>query len=424
MRLDRETVAKATLYLCAPLVLLLAAVGAVRSYSPVPFWDMWHGYLHFYQLVSEGHWKEWWALHNEHRIVIPKLIYLIDMNLFNYQGYVPIVFIFLLQGLTVVMLAWLLAGKGLASWEVWLLVALFIAAAFNLMQSENFASTFQTAFVGCFSFAVAAFVLYAKYTQNGRRSYLGGTVLFGILAGLSLAPGLFVWIVLALLAFLLHPRRYVQSLSFAAAFAASLLLYLAGYKSPGYHANPVESLLRHPRTVAEYLLVWLGNIAGTPTSAKVLGLLAVLGLAAVMHASALAFQVLKVAGVAYLFYVAYATWRDTAAFSVDRSVSRARPARIVVKGFLLNILNPKLTIFFLAFLPQFVEPGAAQPLVQLLTLSGIFMAMTFAVFVVYGLVAHAFRRYVIESSSVQRWLRYSFAAAFAGLGAQLAASER
>ncbi len=150
----------------------------------------------------------------------------------------------------------------------------------------------------------------------------------------------------------------------------------------------------------------------------------ILGLAAVMHTSALAFQVLKYAGVAYLFYVAYATWRDKSAFSVDGSVSRATGSSIVVKAFLLNILNPKLTIFFLAFLPQFVEPGAAQPLLQLLTLSAIFMAMTFAVFVVYGFVAHAFRRHVIESASVQRWLRYSFAAAFAGLGAKLAASER
>lgn len=150
----------------------------------------------------------------------------------------------------------------------------------------------------------------------------------------------------------------------------------------------------------------------------------ILGLAAVMHTSALAFQVLKYAGVAYLFYIAYATWCDKSAFSVDGSVSRASASSIVVKAFLLNILNPKLTIFFLAFLPQFVEPGAAQPLVQLLTLSGIFMAMTFAVFVVYGFVAHAFRRHVIESASVQRWLRYSFAAAFAGLGAKLAASER
>lgn len=150
----------------------------------------------------------------------------------------------------------------------------------------------------------------------------------------------------------------------------------------------------------------------------------ILGLAAVMHTSALAFQVLKYAGVAYLFYVAYATWRDKSAFSVDGTVKPIGKAGIVVKAFLLNILNPKLTIFFLAFLPQFVEPEAAQPLLQLLTLSAAFMAMTFVVFVAYGVVAHAFRRYVIESASVQRWLRYSFAAAFAGLGAKLAASER
>ena len=150
----------------------------------------------------------------------------------------------------------------------------------------------------------------------------------------------------------------------------------------------------------------------------------VLGLAAVMHTSALAFQVLKYAGVAYLFYVAWATWRDKSAFAVDGSVARTTAAGLVLKAFLLNILNPKLTIFFLAFLPQFVQPGASQPLLQLLVLSAVFMAMTFAVFVVYGFVAHAFRAAVIESARVQRWLRYSFAAAFAGLGARLAASDK
>ena len=150
----------------------------------------------------------------------------------------------------------------------------------------------------------------------------------------------------------------------------------------------------------------------------------VLGLAAVMHTSALAFQVLKYAGVAYLFYVAWATWRDKSAFAVDGSVARTTAAGLVLKAFLLNILNPKLTIFFLAFLPQFVQPGASQPLLQLLVLSAVFMARTFAVFVVYGFVAHAFRAAVIESARVQRWLRYSFAAAFAGLGARLAVSDK
>ncbi|KLD72658.1 LysE family translocator [Xanthomonas hyacinthi] len=150
----------------------------------------------------------------------------------------------------------------------------------------------------------------------------------------------------------------------------------------------------------------------------------VLGLAAVMHASALAFQTLKYAGVAYLFYVAYATWRDKSAFAVDETMPRTSTTGLVAKAFLLNILNPKLTIFFLAFLPQFVEPGADRPLMQLLLLSAIFMAMTFAVFVVYGLVAHAFRRRVVDSTRVQGWLRYGFAAAFAGLGAKLALTEK
>ena len=96
----------------------------------------------------------------------------------------------------------------------------------------------------------------------------------------------------------------------------------------------------------------------------------------------------------------------------------------MTRAFLLNILNPKLTIFFLAFLPQFVAPAAPAPLLQLLVLSGVFMAMTFAVFVGYGLLANAFRRAVIESPRVQAWLRRSFAAAFAGLGLNLAFAER
>ena len=150
----------------------------------------------------------------------------------------------------------------------------------------------------------------------------------------------------------------------------------------------------------------------------------VLGLAALLHASAVAFQMLRLAGVAYLLYLAWTTWRDKAAFVIRQERTASKAWSLVLKAFLLNILNPKLTIFFLAFMPQFVEPGAASPLSQLLALSAVFMAMTFAVFVVYGLLAHAFRRAVVESPRVQAWLRRGFAGAFAGLGAQLALSER
>ena len=150
----------------------------------------------------------------------------------------------------------------------------------------------------------------------------------------------------------------------------------------------------------------------------------VLGLAAVMHTSALAFQLMKYAGVVYLFYVAISTWRDKSAFAIDGDPSTNTAAGLVVKAFLLNILNPKLTIFFLAFLPQFVQPGTSEPLMQLLILSATFMAMTFVVFVIYGFLAHVFRKAVIESSRVQSWLRRGFAATFASLGANLALTER
>ncbi|MCL2524921.1 MAG: LysE family translocator [Betaproteobacteria bacterium] len=132
----------------------------------------------------------------------------------------------------------------------------------------------------------------------------------------------------------------------------------------------------------------------------------VLGLAAALHASALAFQVLKYAGVAYLFYLAAATWRDRSAFAAQ-AVRGARG------------------IFFLAFLPQFVQQGAAvSPVLQLVGLSAVFMLMTSVVFVLYGLLAHAFRRAVIESPRVQAWVRRSFAGAFVALGAQLSHAER
>lgn len=153
-------------------------------------------------------------------------------------------------------------------------------------------------------------------------------------------------------------------------------------------------------------------------------LASILGLSALLHTSALAFDMLKYAGVAYLLYVAYATWRDRSAFAVSDTPVVASARSLMLRGLLMNILNPKLTIFFLAFLPQFVAPGSTAPTAQMLVLSSVFMAMTLAVFVMYGLLANVFRRAVIESPRVQNWLRRSFAAAFAGLGLNLAFAQR
>jgi len=147
---------------------------------------------------------------------------------------------------------------------------------------------------------------------------------------------------------------------------------------------------------------------------------AILGVAAILHASALLFQAVKFAGVAYLLWLAWQTIRDRGALKVEAGKEAGSLPRIAVTGTLINILNPKLSIFFLAFLPQFVDPAAASPLGAMVELSAVFMAMTFVVFAAYGFVASAVRDRMLASARVMAWMRRGFAAAFVALGAKLA----
>ncbi|MDB5599963.1 MAG: Lysine exporter protein [Xanthobacteraceae bacterium] len=151
---------------------------------------------------------------------------------------------------------------------------------------------------------------------------------------------------------------------------------------------------------------------------------AIMGLAALLHTSALAFQTFKYLGVAYLLYMAWSTLRERGALQVEKEADVRSAVQVTVTGILINILNPKLSIFFLAFLPQFVRTDEAHPLAQMLTLSGVFMLMTFVVFVGYGLFAASIRDHVISRPRVLTWMRRAFAGAFAALGARLALADR
>ena len=151
---------------------------------------------------------------------------------------------------------------------------------------------------------------------------------------------------------------------------------------------------------------------------------AILGLAALLHTSALAFQTFKYLGVAYLLYMAWSTLREHGALKVEKELGARSALRVTITGILINILNPKLSIFFFAFLPQFVSANEIHPLPRMLELSGVFMLMTFVVFVGYGLFAAAIRDHVITRPRVLTWMRRTFAAAFVGLGAKLALSDR
>jgi threonine/homoserine/homoserine lactone efflux protein len=149
-----------------------------------------------------------------------------------------------------------------------------------------------------------------------------------------------------------------------------------------------------------------------------------LGLAAILHMSAIAFQLLKFAGVGYLLYLAWSMWRETGALSFDAPTRGRGAGSIALRGFLINILNPKLSIFFLAFLPQFVPAGTADPLLQVGWLSAIFMVMTLIIFILYGFCAHGVRSYVVNSPILIKRLQRSFALVFAALGCKLALSDR
>ena len=151
---------------------------------------------------------------------------------------------------------------------------------------------------------------------------------------------------------------------------------------------------------------------------------AVTGLAALLHTSALAFEILRYLGVAYLLYMAWATLREKGALRVAGDSAPRSVTEVIVSGILINILNPKLSIFFFAFLPQFVSPADANALARMLELSGVFMLLTFVVFVGYGVFAAALRRHVISRPPVLAWMRRSFAAAFVALGAKLALTDR
>lgn len=150
----------------------------------------------------------------------------------------------------------------------------------------------------------------------------------------------------------------------------------------------------------------------------------IIGLAAIVHTSALAFQVIKYLGVAYLFYMAWSISRDGGALDVEEDKTVISTGRTILNGMLLNVLNPKLSLFFMAFLPQFVPVKMVNAVPVLIVLAAIFMLLTFIIFVGYGACAALARDYIISRPVVMRWLKRSFAGTFGFLGLKLALSDQ
>ncbi|MEM5299349.1 LysE family translocator [Burkholderia sp. JPY481] len=153
-------------------------------------------------------------------------------------------------------------------------------------------------------------------------------------------------------------------------------------------------------------------------------LAAITGLAALLHASAVAFSAIKYAGVAYLLFIAWKTLEEKGPLKITLDSPARTDRDVILHAILVNILNPKLSIFFFAFLPQFIDRGENQPALRMLELSLVFMAMTFVVFMAYGVFAARVRDRILSRPDVLKWMRRSFAAAFVGVGVKLALVQR
>ncbi len=149
-------------------------------------------------------------------------------------------------------------------------------------------------------------------------------------------------------------------------------------------------------------------------------LAATLGLAAVLHTSALLFTIVKFLGVGYLLYLACSALRSGGALAIEPNTAPEPGLAIAKRGALINILNPKLSIFFLSLLTPFLSGNAATVPQETLLLGGVFMAMTLAVFILYGLFAATARSHILGSVRIMAWLNRSFAAIFALLAGRLA----
>ena len=147
---------------------------------------------------------------------------------------------------------------------------------------------------------------------------------------------------------------------------------------------------------------------------------ALAGLAALLHASSLLFDAVKYAGAAFLLWMAWQTLRETEASAEPGPVAERSARRIALRGLLINLLNPKLAIFFAAFLPQFVDAAAPDAAARMAGLGLVFTGMTAGVFALYGLFAARARAWILGSEAAMRWLRRVFAVCFAGLGLRLA----
>jgi threonine/homoserine/homoserine lactone efflux protein len=152
-------------------------------------------------------------------------------------------------------------------------------------------------------------------------------------------------------------------------------------------------------------------------------LASILGLSALLNMSAQTFSVLKVAGSAY-DYLCANMWREAGTLEINRKSAETNVIQIAMKAIAINLLNPKLTIFFFAFLPLFVPENSPSATMEMISLSIVFMVMTFVIFALYGILASGLSAYLMNSTKLVKRFQQAFAVMLAAFAVKLALSEK
>ncbi|WP_315135835.1 hypothetical protein [Achromobacter marplatensis] len=245
------------------LIAAVAVLGGVRTFSPVPFWDMWDGYLAFYLKASQGDGSVWWAQHNEHRILWSRVLFWIDIKWFDGAGAFLIVMNYVLAGIAALvfcrLISWSMPGQAMRVVR-WALSLFVLGWVFLWCQSENFTWGFQSQFFLAQLLPLCALVvLYRSAEPEAVRSTFVWACLLGLASMGTMANGIIVLPLMVLCAALLR-IGVSRILVLLALTAAGIFLYLHQYVS---HSENGESLLavlaEHPVEIGRGLLVYLGS---------------------------------------------------------------------------------------------------------------------------------------------------------------------
>lgn len=250
------------LYFFVFLYVGLVIVGIFNNYSPVPFWDMWNGYLDFYIKVQNGDWYAWFAQHNEHRVFLSRILFWIDIHFFDGASYFLICCnFFLMTAISYVFYKYIdnLFKNDL---DIKLpLILTTIIISFSWIQNNNITWGFQSQFFLAYLIPLISFYFLAKHVETKQYRFFLLAIISGILSVFTMGNGILALPLLIILGMFIGLTRYKLFILIVITIL-TLYLYFLNYLAPSGHGSLKETILHHTTEFILYVLTYLGGPFG------------------------------------------------------------------------------------------------------------------------------------------------------------------